>query len=117
MEKDTRQKSDRITLVITYNRVLPNVIKINCNILQIYANFKEMFKNELITAFKRNKIIQEIIGTHWIKNERFKKNLKTLKEGKCTLCRSKAGNISCKQVKTTTTFKSIQLHQHTIQIA
>ena len=34
-----------------------------------------------MTAFKRNKNIQKIIGTHWIENKRVKKNLKTLKEG------------------------------------
>ena len=52
--------------------------------------------------------MNEIIGTHWIENGRVKKNLKTLKEGKCTPCRSKAGTICCKQVRTTTTFKSQQ---------
>ena len=48
--------------------------------------------------------MNEIIGTHWIENGRVKKNLKTLKEGKCTPCRSKAGTICWKQVRTTTTF-------------
>ena len=28
--------------------------------------------------------IQEIIGTQWVENGRVKKNLKALKEGKCT---------------------------------
>ena len=71
-------------------------------------NFKEIFKNEPITAFKRNKDIQKIIGTHWIENGRVKKDLKTLKEEKCTPCRSKAENICCKQVKITTIFKTQQ---------
>ena len=59
-EKDKRQKSDRIPLVITYNRFLPNITKTirkNRNILQINENFKEIFKNKLRTAFKRNKNI------------------------------------------------------------
>ena len=46
-----------------------------------------------------------------MENERVNKNLKTLKEGKCTPCRSKVGNICCKQVKTTTTFKSQQTNK------
>ena len=71
-------------------------------------NLKKFFKNESMTVFKRNKKIQEIIGRHWIENGRVNKNLKTLKEGKCTPYRSKAGNICCKQVKTTTRFKSQQ---------
>ena len=112
MEKDKRQKSDRIPLVITYNRFLSNITKIfrkNWNILQINENFKEIFKNEAITAFKRNKNLQEITGTHCKENERVEKGLKTLKEGKCTPCRPcrpKAGNIYCKQVKIITIFKS-----------
>ena len=112
MEKDKRQKSDRIPLVITYNRFLSNITKIfrkNWNILQINENFKEIFKNEAITAFKRNKNLQEITGTHCKENERVKKGLKTLKEGKCTPCRPcrpKAGNIYCKQLKIITIFKS-----------
>ena len=112
MEKDKRQKSDRIPLVITYNRFLSNITKIfrkNWNILQINENFKEIFKNEAITAFKRNKNLQEITGTHFKENERVKKGLKTLKEGKCTPCRPcrpKAGNIYCKQLKIITIFKS-----------
>ena len=59
-EKDKRQKSDWIPLVITYNRFLPNITKTirkNRSILQINENFKEIFKNELRTAFKRNKNI------------------------------------------------------------
>ena len=46
-------------------------------------NLKEMFENEPITTFKRNKNIPEIIGTYWIENRRVKKDLKSLKEGKC----------------------------------
>ena len=38
-------------------------IRKNWNILQINENFKEIFKNEPIAAFKRSKNIQEIIGT------------------------------------------------------
>ena len=70
-----------------------------------------IFKNEPITAFKRNKNIQEINGTHWIEHGRVKKDLKTLKGGICIPCRSKAGNICCKQVKTTTIFKSQQTNK------
>ena len=109
LRQKTHKKSDRIPLVIMYNRFLSKNTKTiwkNWNILQINKNLKEIFKNEPITAFKQNKKIQEIIGRHWIENGRV--NKETLKEGKCTPCRSKAGNICCKQVKITTRFKSQQ---------
>ena len=84
-EKDTQQKSDRIPLVFTYNQLPRNITKTtgkNWSILKITDNFKEILKNEPITTFKPNKTIQEIIGTHWIKHGRVKKDLKILKEGK-----------------------------------
>ena len=72
LRKKTCEKNpDRIPLVITCNRFLPNITKTNrknCNILQINEKRKKSFKNEPITAFERNKIIHKIIRTHWIKN-------------------------------------------------
>ena len=65
MEKDTRQKSGRTPLPITYNRFLPNITKSlrkNWNILQINENFKEIFKNEPIAAFKRSKTSKKLLG-------------------------------------------------------
>ena len=46
-----------------------------------------------------------------MENGRVKKDLKTLQEDKCTPRRSEAGNICCKQVKTTATFKSQQTNK------
>ena len=92
--------------MITYKWFLPNITKtIRKN---LGRNFQKWTNN---TAFKRNKNIQETIGTHWIENRRVKKNLKTLKEGKPTPCRSKARNVCCKQVKTITIFKRQQTNK------
>ena len=78
-DKDTGQKSDRIPLVIACNRFLSNISYRNHqNILQ----GNEIFKNKPITAFKRNKNIQNVNGAHWIENSKVKKDLKTLKESK-----------------------------------
>ena len=60
-------------LVMTYNWFLQNftiTIRKNWNILRVNENLKKIFKNEPITAFKQNKNIQEIIGTHWLENGR-----------------------------------------------
>ena len=106
-EKDTRKKSDRIPLVIIYNWFLPIMIKTirkNWNISQTNENFKEISKNEPRTAFKWNKKIR-MFGIHWIEHGRVKKDLKEIQ---WIPCRSKAGNICFKQVKTTTAFKSQQ---------
>ena len=60
-ENDTQQKSGRIPLIITYNQFRPNIPKTigkNWNILQINEKFKQIFKNEPVTAFKRKNNIQ-----------------------------------------------------------
>ena len=38
------------------------------NVLQINLELQETFQRNLFVAFKRNKILQEIIGGHTIKN-------------------------------------------------
>ena len=38
------------------------------NVLQINLELQETFQKNLFVAFKRNKILQEIIGGHTIKN-------------------------------------------------
>lgn len=111
LRRYTTQKLDRIPVVITYNRLLPNITETNRkkqNILKINENFIEIFKYESITAFKQKDYPHKIIGMQWIENERVKKGLKPLKEGKYTSCSTENGNICCRQVKITTSFKSQQ---------
>ena len=63
LRKKTRKKLVRIPLVITYNRFPPKItktVKKNWNILRINEKLKEIFKNEAITAFKRNKDKQRL---------------------------------------------------------
>ena len=62
---------------MTYNWFLTNTTKTirkNWNILQVIENLKEIFKNEPITAFKRNKNIQEVIGNRKWKSQKKKVN-------------------------------------------
>ena len=82
---DTRQKSDRTPLVMTYNRFLPNITKTirkNQNILQINKNCKAIFKSEPIAAFKRNKNIQDT--TTKFKSQLINKTWKTFHNSTCT---------------------------------
>ena len=62
---------------MTYNWFLTNTTKTirkNWNILQVIENLKEIFKNEPIIAFKRNKNIQEVIGNRKWKSQKKKVN-------------------------------------------
>ena len=75
-EKDEK---NRILLLITYNRTLPNMSKIvnrNWNILQINTEFHGVFQATPMIVFKRSKNLQEIVGGHTGKQGKvFKKHL------------------------------------------
>ena len=94
VEKDTQQKSDRIPLVITYDRFLLSITK------TLWKSWNILKKN-----------LQEIIWIHWTENRRIKKCFQSLEEGRCTPCRSKTGDICCKQVKSTISFKCQQTNK------
>ena len=62
--------------------------------IYIYIYIYTIFKPYIYNIY-----IQETFGTSWIENGRVKKYLKTLKEDKCTACRSKTGNIHANKWK------------------
>ena len=105
-----KQHSQRIPLIIKYNRTLPSLSKIinkNWNILQIDRNIKETFKERPIIAFRRNKNLRDLLGSNKIENDT--KQIGTKKQrstGSCKPCLARAGNLCCKQLKHSSTFQS-----------
>ena len=66
-ERDnTTSKETKIPQILTYCQSLPNISKVVRNILSINKAFKEIFQNELVTAFRRNKNLKELIGSNKI---------------------------------------------------
>ena len=66
----------RISLVLKYNRSLPNISKVvrkHWNILSINNSFKEIFQNERVTAFKCCKNLKKIIGSNKIQHKNVEK--------------------------------------------
>ena len=113
-KSSTTTNEPRIPLLLTYNRFLPNISNIvqrNWSILQINKDLREVFQNAPITAFKRNKNLKELIGGNKIENNRVKKADNTTKQGKCSPCYVNNRTMCCKQVKTTTYFKSLQTNR------
>ena len=111
-EKDQEQQDPkRIPLILTYSRFLPNLTAVgrkNWNILQTNKNLRELFQEQPITAFKRNKNLKEIIGSTRIENGKNKKFNIPSRTGKCTPCLSGTRTLCCNQVLTTNTFMSQQ---------
>ena len=68
----------------------------------------ELFQEQPITAFKRNKNLKEIIAGTRIKDGIVKKFSIPSRTGKCTQCLSGARTLCCNQGLTTNTFMSQQ---------
>ena len=90
---------------------LPNISKFvngSWDILQIKTEFHGVFQATPVTAFKRSKNLQGIIGGHTFRQRNvFKKNLARL-SGKSMPCSSKKPSVCCTQILKTQTFMSQQ---------
>ena len=94
LEEKTKKQSNRIPLVLTYNRTLPNVkraISNNWNLLHIN---------------RRNRNLYDLLGCKNIADAKLQRLSKKKKIGFSTKCFSKSGNLCCKQVVHTQSFKS-----------
>ena len=63
LEEKAKKQSNRIPLVLTYNRTLPNVkraIPNNWNLLHINQEFKDVFQEPPILAFRRNRNLYDL---------------------------------------------------------
>ena len=69
------------------------------------ANSPPFFSEKLVIAYKRNLNLPDLIGGTSIINNK-KQLRKNYFYGSCHPCHSKSGNLCCKQVLTTNTFKS-----------
>ena len=104
----------KIWLVLTYNRSLPNISKVahkHWNILSISKSFKDYFQNEPVTAFRQNINLKELISSNKVKYTKVKKHTTIIKKGKCFLCSVINKTHCCKQVISSSTFKSQQTNK------
>ena len=111
-ERDnTTSKETKIPLVLTYCQSLPNISKVVRNILSINKAFKEIFQNELVTAFRRNKNLKELIGSNKIEPNKVKKYNSIMKKSKCSPCSANKRTLCCKQVISSLIIKSQQINK------
>ena len=109
LEEKAKKQSNRIPLVLTYNRTLPNVkraISNNWNLLHINQEFKDVFQEPTILAFRRNRNLYNLLGCKNIVDGKVQGLSKKKKIEFSTKCFSKSGNLCCKQVVHTPSFKS-----------
>ena len=95
--------------MLTYNRTLSNVktaISNNWNLLHINQEFKDVFQEPPILAFRRNRALYDLLGCKNIVDGKLQRLSKKKKIELSTKCFSKSGNVCCKQVVHTQSFKS-----------
>lgn len=109
LETKDRQTSDRIPFVVTYNRTLPPIARTlhkHWHLLQLNPDINDHFKEPPIMAYRRCRNLKDILGSKIIENNRVVRRPLTPAVGKCTPCMSKTGNLCCKQIANTSSFRS-----------
>ena len=83
----------------------------NWHLLHINQNLAEISQNTPILAFRRNKILSDIIGTKLIENDKVRRKFTNKIQGTCTPCLINNRTLCCKQVVHTTTLRSNQTNR------
>ena len=119
---ENKNKPSNLSLVLTYNKTLPNIKNVmdnNWHILSINENLRKVFDKKPLIAYRRNINLKQLIligGNRIFKNKVVRKNTKQSKQsGHCSSCLSKLNNFCFKQVKQTKTFQSCRTKE-TFQI-
>ena len=101
-------QTNRIPLVLTYNRNLPKIKEVIDNTWDtLLINSKEAskFSEKPILALRKNKNLKDLLGqTRISKGKVVKKSDKEI--GKCSPCRSRIDTKCCNHIKTTSTFQN-----------
>ena len=106
---------NRVPLVITYNKTLPNLKEIllkHWGLLQINQTIRTAFEEKSIIAYRRNKNLCDLIGSNKIINSKKAIKIKEAESnGKSTPCFTRRDNLCCKQIIKTETFSSFRTGQ------
>ena len=110
LQEKAKKQSNRIPLVLTYNRTLPNVkraISNNWNLLHINQEFKDVFQEPPILAFRRNRNLYDLLGCKNIVDGKLQRLPKKKKIGFSTKCFSKSGNLAVNKLYTRNLLKVV----------
>ena len=104
-----RPQNTRMVFVTTYNRTNPNIQSIllkHWNLLQIDPKLSEVFSQQPMIAFKRNKNLGNLLGSKYLSNSKVVRKKKHCIQKRCKPCTENISKKCCKQLRDTTTFKS-----------
>ena len=116
LQTKEKKRSQRIPLVVTYNRTLPplgQIINKHWHILQSDPKMEEKFSERPVLAYCRYKNLKDMIASNTISNNKVVKP--SINSGKCKPCLSRSDCQCCKQLIETRTFSS-QITKETYDI-
>ena len=114
LNKNPEEVKQSIPISITYNRTLPKIKLIvdkHWHVLQVNPELKEIFQSSPIIAFHKNKNLKQIIGSNTIEHNKKLIRSNNKVNGKSSPCLSNTRTLCCKQVVSTTSFKSNQTNR------
>ena len=97
---------DRIPLIVTYNRNLPDlksILEETWGHLQINPTVKAKFVNKPIVCYKRNRNLRDILGQTKISKNRVVRKKATMR-GRCAPCLGRSDAMCCNHVISTSFF-------------
>ena len=106
LEYKEKPPNSKIPLIVTYNKLLPNIKEIvdnTWNTLNINPDESAKFVDKPILCFRRNRNLKDLIGQTRISNAKVLRK-KANKIGKCTPCLSRIDTKCCKHIVSTTKF-------------
>ena len=106
----THKTKRHIPLTTMFNPTLSqisNILKYNSNILRIKPEVRECFSKTLITSYRRNKNLRDMIGSNKVINKKVRRNFKLNKHQSikfCKPCNTKEC-LCCNQLKHSSQFQ------------
>ena len=116
LQTKEKKRSQRIPVIVTYNRTLPPlgpIINKHWHILQSDLKMEEKFSERPVLAYRRCKNLRDMIGSNTISNNKVVKP--SINSGICKPCLSRSDCQCCKQLIETRTFSS-QITKETYDI-
>ena len=114
LNKNPEEAKQSIHISITYNRTLPKIKSIvdkHWHVLQVNPELKERFQSSPIIAFRKNKNLKQIIGSNTTEHNKKLIRSNNKVNSKSSPCLSNTRTFCCKQVVSTTSFKSNQTNR------
>ena len=108
LQYNDNKDENKLKFMTKYNRNLPEIREIidkNWSILKANGKQAKVFQDKPIITFKRNKNLKDMLGGAKLMNNR-KVVTKQAKKGHCGPCLTQIGNICCKHIISTNTFKN-----------